>query len=124
MAERLRAIVSESRGFDAEDLPEELPLSELGLDSLMGMRIKNRIENDFQIPPLQVQTLRDASVADVIQTVEDAVAGREAAEPIETEPEQKADKPAGQGVVSRRATRPSAWCSERGRSTRARRLQA
>lgn len=75
--ERLRAIVSESMGFDAEDLPDELPLIDLGLDSLMGMRIKNRIENDFQIPPLQVQTLRDASVADVITIVEDAVAGRE-----------------------------------------------
>lgn len=75
--ERLRAIVSESMGFEAEDLPDELPLIDLGLDSLMGMRIKNRIENDFQIPPLQVQTLRDASVADVITIVEDAVAGRE-----------------------------------------------
>ena len=75
--ERLRSIVSESMGFEAEDLPDELPLIDLGLDSLMGMRIKNRIENDFQIPPLQVQTLRDASVADVITIVEDAVAGRE-----------------------------------------------
>ena len=98
VADRLRDIVSESMGYDAADLPDELPLIDLGLDSLMGMRIKNRVENDFQIPPLQVQTLRDASVADVIQTVEDAVAGRETAGSIETEPEQKADKPTGQGV--------------------------
>ena len=76
VAQRLRAIVSESMGFDAEDLPDELPLIDLGLDSLMGMRIKNRIEHDFQIPPLQVQTLRDASVADVIHIVEESVAGR------------------------------------------------
>lgn len=74
--ERLRSIVSESMGYDAEDLPDELPLIDLGLDSLMGMRIKNRVENDFQIPPLQVQALRDASVADVIRMVEDAVAGQ------------------------------------------------
>ncbi|WP_172808010.1 polyketide synthase Pks13 [Corynebacterium mycetoides] len=73
--QRLRAIVSETMGYDAEDLPSELPLIDLGLDSLMGMRIKNRVENDFQIPPLQVQTLRDASVADVISIVEQAVAG-------------------------------------------------
>ncbi|UIZ92013.1 alpha/beta fold hydrolase [Corynebacterium sp. CNCTC7651] len=73
--ERLRAIVSESMGFEAEDLPDELPLIDLGLDSLMGMRIKNRIEHDFQIPQLQVQTLRDASVADVIRLVEESVAG-------------------------------------------------
>ena len=79
--ERLRAIVSESMGYDVEDLPGELPLIDLGLDSLMGMRIKNRVENDFQIPPLQVQALRDASVADVVAMVEDAVA-QGGAEPV------------------------------------------
>ncbi|WKD58278.1 Phthiocerol/phenolphthiocerol synthesis polyketide synthase type I PpsA [Corynebacterium capitovis DSM 44611] len=75
--QRLRAIVSDSMGYDVADLPDELPLLDLGLDSLMGMRIKNRVENDFQIPPLQVQAIRDASVAEVIRIVEDAVAGRE-----------------------------------------------
>ncbi|WP_257159845.1 polyketide synthase Pks13 [Corynebacterium cystitidis] len=71
--ERLRAIVSESMGYDVDDLPLELPLIDLGLDSLMGMRIKNRVENDFQIPPLNVQALRDASVADVIHMVSSQV---------------------------------------------------
>ncbi|MBA4504017.1 ACP domain-containing protein, partial [Corynebacterium sanguinis] len=79
VAQRLRAIVSETMGYDADDLPDELPLIDLGLDSLMGMRIKNRVENDFQIPPLQVQTLRDASVADVVRIVEQAVAGNSGA---------------------------------------------
>ncbi|QGU05713.1 polyketide synthase Pks13 [Corynebacterium comes] len=74
---RLRAIVSESMGYDVDDLPGELPLIDLGLDSLMGMRIKNRVENDFQIPPLQVQALRDASVSDVVRIVEDAVAAKQ-----------------------------------------------
>lgn len=73
--DRLALIVSESMGYDVSDLPRELPLIDLGLDSLMGMRIKNRVENDFQIPPLQVQALRDASLADVITMVEEAVAG-------------------------------------------------
>ena len=73
--ERLSLIVSESMGYDVSDLPRELPLIDLGLDSLMGMRIKNRVENDFQIPPLQVQALRDASLADVITMVETAVSG-------------------------------------------------
>jgi len=44
-------------------LPGELPLIDLGLDSLMGMRIKNRIEHDFSLPSLQVQALRDAAGA-------------------------------------------------------------
>lgn len=73
--DRLALIVSESMGYDVSDLPRDLPLIDLGLDSLMGMRIKNRVENDFQIPPLQVQALRDASLADVITMVEEAVAG-------------------------------------------------
>ncbi|WP_407924177.1 polyketide synthase Pks13 [Corynebacterium occultum] len=76
--DRMKAIVSESMGYDVDDLPRELPLIDLGLDSLMGMRIKNRIENDFQIPPLQVQALRDASVADVVTMVEAQVGGRTA----------------------------------------------
>ncbi|MGV0327388.1 polyketide synthase Pks13 [Corynebacterium confusum] len=83
--DRLAAIVSESMGYDVTDLPRELPLIDLGLDSLMGMRIKNRVENDFQIPPLQVQALRDASLADVIDMVTAAVEGRET-DGVETTP--------------------------------------
>lgn len=70
----LRVIVGEAMGYDVDDLPLELPLIDLGLDSLMGMRIKNRVEHDFSIPPLQVQALHDASVADVIALVEKLVA--------------------------------------------------
>ncbi|KQB83469.1 polyketide synthase Pks13 [Corynebacterium lowii] len=95
--QRLRSIVSESMGYEAEDLPLELPLIDLGLDSLMGMRIKNRIENDFQIPPLQVQALRDGSVADVITLVEQAVAGKAeaAAEPQAAEQQESAEDTTG-----------------------------
>ena len=82
--DRMRAIVSESMGYDVDDLPGELPLIDLGLDSLMGMRIKNRIEHDFAIPPLQVQALRDASVADVVKLVEDLVAGRTSSDDVAT----------------------------------------
>ena len=73
----MRVIVSEAMGYDIEDLPRELPLIDLGLDSLMGMRIKNRIEHDFNIPNLQVQALRDASVADAVALVEEMVAAKE-----------------------------------------------
>jgi polyketide synthase 13 len=79
VADRLRDIVSESMGYDAEDLPGELPLIDLGLDSLMGMRIKNRVEYDFDLPPLNVQELRDGSVDDVIASVERMVAAKDGA---------------------------------------------
>src|SRR5699024_6820156 len=76
VAQRLREIVSESMGYDVEDLPGELPLIDLGLDSLMGMRIKNRVEYEFDLPPLQVQQLRDGSVDTVIAMVEAEIASR------------------------------------------------
>lgn len=66
-------------GYDPEDLPGELALTDLGLDSLMGMRIKNRVEYDFALPPVPVQTLRDSSLDDVVRLVEEQVADRVAA---------------------------------------------
>lgn len=87
--ERLRAIVSESMGYEVEDLPAELPLIDLGLDSLMGMRIKNRVEHDFDIPPLEVQALRDASVADVVTMVEELVQNRGASQGEDESSDQK-----------------------------------
>lgn len=116
--QRMRTIVSEAMGYDVEDLPRELPLIDLGLDSLMGMRIKNRIENDFQIPELQVQALRDASVADVVTMVEQLVAEKNDAAtsdaphtsaPAEAAETEGVDKPAsekkgGVGVAPRDAS--------------------
>jgi polyketide synthase 13 len=63
--ERLALIVAESMGYAVEDLPLEIPLMELGLDSLMAMRIKNRVEYEFDIPQLQVQVVRDMSLHEV-----------------------------------------------------------
>ncbi|MBV7296063.1 type I polyketide synthase [Corynebacterium sp. TAE3-ERU12] len=112
VSDHLRAIIGEAMGFEIDDLPLELPLIDLGLDSLMGMRIKNRVEHDFGIPPLQVQALRDAAVQDVITLVEQKVAEKndaaqaaadeapdapdEAADTVAAEP--AADAPNSQGI--------------------------
>ncbi|MGO1949068.1 MAG: acyltransferase domain-containing protein, partial [Mycobacteriaceae bacterium] len=96
-ADRLRGIVSESMGYDIDDLPGELPLIDLGLDSLMGMRIKNRVEYDFDLPPLNVQALRDGSVDEVIALVEEMIEERHsggAASTGEAEPESAPADPA------------------------------
>lgn len=52
--DRLAAIVSLAMGYEPEDVPREVPLIELGLDSLMAVRIKNRVEYDFDLPPIQL----------------------------------------------------------------------
>ncbi|GGC64812.1 polyketide synthase [Hoyosella rhizosphaerae] len=63
--DRLTRIIAEAMGYAPEDLPGEMSLIELGLDSLMAIRIKNRVEYEFNIPPVQIQVLRDASLDDI-----------------------------------------------------------
>ena len=63
--DRLGVIVGSAMGYEPEDLPWEVPLIELGLDSLMAVRIKNRVEYDFDMPPIQLTAVRDASLNDV-----------------------------------------------------------
>uniref|UniRef100_UPI003D8B35C1 polyketide synthase Pks13 n=1 Tax=Gordonia sp. B7-2 TaxID=3420932 RepID=UPI003D8B35C1 len=75
--DRLAIIVGESMGYDPMDLPREIPLIELGLDSLMAVRIKNRVEYEFDIPQLQLQAMRQANLADVTKFVEFAVTHRD-----------------------------------------------
>lgn len=77
LEDRLALIVAESMGYAPEDLPAEIPLLELGLDSLMAVRIKNRVEYEFDIPQLQLQAVRDASLHDVAKYVRYAVEHRE-----------------------------------------------
>ena len=55
IAQRLGTIVAAAMGYEPEDLPWEVPLIELGLDSLMAVRIKNRVEYDFDLPPIQLR---------------------------------------------------------------------
>ncbi|MCB0925362.1 MAG: polyketide synthase, partial [Mycobacterium sp.] len=75
--DRLALIVGSAMGYEPEDLPWEVPLIELGLDSLMAVRIKNRVEYDFDLPPIQLTAVRDASLNNVEQLVTYAVEHRD-----------------------------------------------
>lgn len=75
--QRLATIVAESMGYAVEDLPMEIPLMELGLDSLMAMRIKNRVEYEFDIPQLQIAAVRDASLTEVGKVLHYAIEHRD-----------------------------------------------
>ncbi|GAB04493.1 acyltransferase domain-containing protein [Gordonia amarae] len=75
--DRLATIVGESMGYDPQDLPFEVPLIDLGLDSLMAVRIKNRVEYEFDIPQLQLQAMRSACLADVEKFTAFAVTHRD-----------------------------------------------
>ncbi|MCV7176813.1 polyketide synthase Pks13 [Mycolicibacterium sphagni] len=75
--DRLAAIVGGAMGYEPEDLPWEVPLIELGLDSLMAVRIKNRVEYDFDLPPIQLTAVRDANLFAVEKLIEYAIEHRD-----------------------------------------------
>src|SRR5271166_3175887 len=82
IAQRLGTIVAAAMGYEPEDLPWEVPLIELGLDSLMAVRIKNRVEYDFDLPPIQLQAVRDANLYNVEKLIEYAVEHRDEVEQL------------------------------------------
>ncbi len=77
IAERLGTIVGSAMGYEPEDLPWEVPLIELGLDSLMAVRIKNRVEYDFDLPPIQLTAVRDANLYAVEKLIQYAIEHRD-----------------------------------------------
>ena len=77
VGQRLSTIVGSAMGYEPEDLPWEVPLIELGLDSLMAVRIKNRVEYDFDLPPIQLQAVRDANLYNVEQLITFAIEHRD-----------------------------------------------
>ena len=80
--DRLALIVGSAMGYEPEDLPWEVPLIELGLDSLMAVRIKNRVEYDFDLPPIQLTAVRDANLYNVEKLIEYAIENRDAVEQL------------------------------------------
>ncbi|BBZ50476.1 polyketide synthase [Mycobacterium heidelbergense] len=93
IGERLGAIVGAAMGYEPEDLPWEVPLIELGLDSLMAVRIKNRVEYDFDLPPIQLTAVRDANLYNVEKLIEYAIEHRdEVQELAEHQKTQSADE--------------------------------
>ena len=82
IAQRLGMIVGAAMGYEPEDLPWEVPLIELGLDSLMAVRIKNRVEYDFDLPPIQLTAVRDANLYAVEKLIEYALEHRDEVEQL------------------------------------------
>jgi polyketide synthase 13 len=77
IGQRLGMIVGAAMGYEPEDLPWEVPLVELGLDSLMAVRIKNRVEYDFDLPPIQLTAVRDANLYNVEELIKYAIEHRD-----------------------------------------------
>src|SRR6185437_1175276 len=51
-------------------------------DSMMAVRIKNRVEYDFDLPPIQLQAVRDANLYAVEQLIQYAIEHRDEVEEL------------------------------------------
>ncbi|CCQ14404.1 Polyketide synthase Pks13 [Rhodococcus sp. AW25M09] len=98
LEDRLAIIVAESMGYSPEDLPPEVPLIELGLDSLSAVRIKNRVEYEFDIPTVQLQAVRDANLREVEKYLRYAIENRDEVQALADT--QAAEKAAEQAAVA------------------------
>lgn len=108
LEDRLALIVAESMGYAVEDLPAEIPLIELGLDSLMAVRIKNRVEYEFDIPQLQLQAVKDANLREVEKYLRYAVENREEVEALAAQQQAEKDASALGSVLDDETTSPVA----------------
>jgi polyketide synthase 13 len=107
--DRLAAIVSMAMGYEPEDLPWEVPLVELGLDSMMAVRIKNRVEYDFDLPPIQLQAVRDANLYGVEKLIEYAIEHRDEVQQLhERQKTQTADEIAAEQAALLAGAAPAA----------------
>lgn len=52
-------------GLAAEELPDDIPLTGLGVDSLLAVRIRNGLKHDFEAVPAVSLLLRGATLADL-----------------------------------------------------------
>ncbi|GAA1939615.1 phthiocerol type I polyketide synthase PpsD [Amycolatopsis minnesotensis] len=60
---RLRAGIASVMGLSPEELPDDVPLTGLGVDSLLAVRIRNGFQHDFGTVPAVSLLLRGASLA-------------------------------------------------------------
>ena len=108
LEDRLALIVAESMGYSVEDLPGEIPLIELGLDSLMAVRIKNRVEYEFDIPQLQLAAVKDASLHDVAKYLRYAVENRDEVAALADQQQTEKDSVALDSALEQETTGPVA----------------
>ncbi|MEU6844626.1 acyltransferase domain-containing protein [Streptomyces sp. NPDC046716] len=77
--DRLRILVAGVMGFGADRLDPDVPLTELGLDSLTAVRIRTAVEREFGVPVEPGALLRQGTlrgVADLLDGTEGAAAPR------------------------------------------------
>ncbi|WP_297536858.1 acyl carrier protein [Amycolatopsis sp.] len=62
---QLRGRIASVMGLAAEELPDDIPLTGLGVDSLLAVRIRNGLKHDFEAVPSVSLLLRGATLADL-----------------------------------------------------------
>jgi phthiocerol/phenolphthiocerol synthesis type-I polyketide synthase D len=105
---RVRQRVADITGIAADRLPARTPLTGLGLDSLMAVKIKNVLLTDFGVQIPVAVLLKGAGLADISGAVLDALAPARRWPPAEEtgpEPEQADPTDAAESRLAARSTR-------------------
>jgi polyketide synthase 13 len=121
---RLRACVAEVTGHSTARLDPDIPLTELGLDSLMAQRIRIAVEREFAVTVEPAVLLNGATLRTVAAALpaDDPEGTRDRDDPGSTHPDQGSTHPdAGGSRPGRRAAGPGLPAdgrpATRGRST-------
>ncbi|MEL6441868.1 MAG: amino acid adenylation domain-containing protein [Cyanobacteria bacterium J06621_8] len=61
-------------GIEPSDVEEQQPLQYLGIDSLIAVKLRNRLRNDLAVDISAVKFMADASLADLVMAVSQLVA--------------------------------------------------
>jgi myxalamid-type polyketide synthase MxaB len=75
----MRQLVGRVLGLDPSGLEDRVPLSDMGLDSLMAVELKNWIGAEFGVPLSMTVVLGGPSIAELAALVAEQLGGRDAA---------------------------------------------
>ena len=117
MRDFLRQSVAAVLGIDPDKIDQDQPVNQLGLDSLMAIQLKNRIEADLQVSIPMVTFLQGATIEQLIGKALEQIAGDDsngrcaaAQPPLQEFPSERHN---GQSANAQRNGQPTAGLADR-----------
>jgi NAD(P)-dependent dehydrogenase (short-subunit alcohol dehydrogenase family)/acyl carrier protein len=104
LCERLARLLQ----VDAAQLARDAPLTQLGIDSLMAVELKNRVEADLRTSVPMVALLQGGSIAKLARVVLAAISGSDAPDERQTSPFESLDAEEARALLSQLDQLPAA----------------
>ncbi|MFC7440505.1 amino acid adenylation domain-containing protein [Laceyella putida] len=100
LGEYLRVLVARVMRFDPQEVPAGQPLTQLGLDSMMAVELRNRIEKDLRFTLPMVTFLQGPSLNELIERLDEGLSEQEPNMQENWEPVEKREYPLSYGQRS------------------------